>query len=132
MSYWVNTTKTIDYGIDNIIEYEGSTYATLERVGTFPMPVDLVVTYKDGSKELYYIPLNETLGNKPVEDQSIQRRDLEAWPWVNPTYTLKINRKASDIASLEIDPTLRMADVERKNNKVEIGSQIKAYEDPTK
>jgi len=132
MSYWVNTTKTIDYGIDNIIEYEGSTYATLERIGTFPMPVDLVVTYKDGSKELYYIPLNETLGNKPVEDQSIQRRDLEAWPWVNPTYTLKINRKASDIASLEIDPTLRMADVERKNNKVEIGPQIKAYEDPTK
>lgn len=132
MSYWVNTTKTIDYGIDNIIEYEGATYATLERVGTFPMPVDLVVTYKDGSKELYYIPLNETLGNKPVEDQTIQRRDLEAWPWVNPTYTLKINRKASDIVSLEIDPSQRMADVERKNNKVELSEQLKAYEDPTK
>jgi hypothetical protein len=132
MSYWVNTTKRIDYGIKTVLENEGSTFVTLERVGEFPMPIDLVVTYKDGSKELYYVPINETLGNKPVEDTSIQRRDLEAWPWVNPTYTVNIRRNASEIALLEIDPSLRLADIDRKNNMVDISQGLKAYENPTK
>jgi aminopeptidase N len=81
MSYWVNTTKKIDYTIKTVLEKEGNTYVTLERAGEFPMPVDLVVTYKDGSKELFYIPLNETLGSKPVEDKNLKRTDLTAWPW---------------------------------------------------
>jgi hypothetical protein len=127
MSYWVNTTKKIDYGIKTVIENDGATYVTLERLGEFPMPVDLVITMKDGTKELYYIPLNETQGSKPVEDQTMQRFDQEEWPWVNPTYTLKINHKPADITTLEIDPTQRMADVERKNNLVDFSKGIKAY-----
>lgn len=132
MSYWVNTTKRIDYGIKTVVEQDGNTFATLERLGEFPMPIDLVVTYKDGTQELYYVPLNETLGNKPIENTALQRRDLEYWPWVNPTYTVKIGRAAKDIAFIEIDPTQRMADIERKNNKVDISQGLKAYENPTK
>lgn len=132
MSYFINTTKRIDYGIKNIIENGTGTFVTLERIGEFPMPVDLQVTYKDGTKELFYIPLNETLGNKPVEDNTIQRNDLEAWPWVNPTYVLKLNRKASEIQSLEIDSTLRLADVDRKNNVADLGQGLQAYQDQTK
>lgn len=132
MSYWVNTTKKIDYGIKTMLAGENATFVTLERIGDFPMPIDLVVTYKDGSKELYYVPVNETLGNKQVEDKSMQRYDLKAWPWVNPSYTLKINRKSDEIASVEIDPSLRMADIERKNNKADVSQGLKAYEDPTK
>ncbi|WP_276372111.1 M1 family metallopeptidase [Chryseolinea sp. H1M3-3] len=132
MSYWINTNKTIDYGIKNVVESEGSTFISLERVGEFPMPVDLVITYKDGSKEMYYIPTNETLGNKPVEDKTIQRVDLDAWPWVYPTYTLNIQRKSEAIASIEIDPSQRMADVERKNNVVDFSKDLKPYSDNTK
>lgn len=128
MSYWVNTTKHIDYGIRTIVEDNGATFVTLERAGEFPMPVDLVVTYKDGSKELYYVPLNETLGSKPVEDKTMNRVELLAWPWVNPTYTLKVGRKSSEIASIEIDPTERMADVERKNNSVDFSKAVIPYE----
>jgi hypothetical protein len=131
-SYWINTTKRIDYSIKNALENGAETYVTLERVGEMPMPVDLMVTYKDGTQELFYIPLNETLGNKPVENKDVQRSDLEAWPWVNPTYIVKINHKAADISSIEIDPTLRMADIDRKNNKVDFSQGLKAYEDPTK
>lgn len=131
-SYWVNTTKKINYGIRSIAPTPTETFVTLERVGEFPMPVDLVVTMKDGSKEMYYIPLNETLTNKPVENKEMQRYDLQAWPWVNPTYTLKINQKAENIASIEIDPSLRMADVDRKNNKLENPEPPKPYADPTK
>ncbi len=132
MSYWINTTKRIDYGIKSVLENGAETYVTLERVGEMPMPIDLMVTYKDGTQELFYIPLNETLGNKPVENRNVQRSDLEAWPWVNPTYNVRINRRASEIVSIEIDPTLRMADIERKNNKVDLSQSLRAYEDPTK
>lgn len=131
LNYWINTTKRIDYSVKSIVSNNNETSVTLERIGELPMPTDLVVTYKDGTKELYYIPLNETLGNKPVEDKSMQRYDLPAWPWVNPTYTLKINRKGAEIVSVEIDPSLRMADIERKNNKMEM-SLVKPYEDQTK
>ncbi|MEO7989800.1 MAG: M1 family metallopeptidase [Chryseolinea sp.] len=132
LRYWMNTTKKIDYGVKNVISKDGGTFVTIDRVGDFPMPVDVVVTYTDGSKELYYIPLNETLGNKPVEDKTMQRVDLEAWPWVYPSYTLKVNRKIEEIASIEIDSTLRMADVDRKNNKVDLVTGVVVYHDTTK
>lgn len=124
--YWIHSTKTIDYGIQTVVSQGDGTLITLERVGEFPMPVDLVVTLKDGTKELYYIPMNEMMGSKPVEDRSLQRYDLLAWPWVNPTYTLQVNHPASDIATVEIDPSMRMADVNRSNNHFDAGS-IKPY-----
>lgn len=133
MSYWINTTKRINYGIKTILPGDANeTFVTLERLGEFPMPVDLVVTYKDGSKEMFYVPLNETLGNKQVEDKTMPRTDLQAWPWVNPTYTLKVGRKPQEIASLEIDPSMRLADIDRKNNLVDTESATKPFQDLTK
>ncbi len=131
LRYWINTTKKIDYGINSIVESTGSTLVTINRLGEFPMPIDVLVTYKDGTKEIFYIALNELLGNKPVEDKTITRIELDSWPWVNPTYTLKINRATSEIESIEIDPSQRMADVSRKNNKIVI-SELQPYADPTK
>ncbi|MBL7874676.1 MAG: M1 family peptidase, partial [Cyclobacteriaceae bacterium] len=128
--YWIQTTKRIDYGINLVAEKEGSTMIELQRVGEFPMPVDLLVKYKDGSEELIYIPLNEMMGGKPKEN-STKRTDLTPWPWVNPTYTFSLPTKVGKIESIEIDPSLRMADISRKNNKV-ILSEINAYKDPTK
>jgi len=116
--YWIQTTKRIDYGIGNITEKEGNTFVELKRISEFAMPIDLVVTYKDGAKELFYIPMNEMMGNKPSEDKSIKQTDYTAWPWVNPTYEVIIKRKLTEIESIEIDPSLRMADIDRKNNKV--------------
>lgn len=132
MNYFIHTTKTIDYSVRAVVENNNSTFVTLARMGDFPMPVDLLVTFKDGSKEMYYIPLNETLGNKPVESKDILRNDMVAWPWVNPTYTVRINRQPEEIASIEIDPSQRMADVNRKNNKLEFANGFQAYQDPTK
>lgn len=132
LSYFINSTKTIDYGIKNVINNGSETFVALERIGEFPMPIDLWVTYKDGSKEIFYVPMNETLGNKPVEFNDIARTDLVAWPWVNPTYVVKINRPASEISSVEIDATQRLADVDRKNNAVDLTAGLKPYEDKTK
>lgn len=116
LNYWVSTTKHIDYGIKQVIEKNNTMSVTLERIGELPMPIDLMVTYKNGAKELYYIPLNETLGSKPVEDPSIPMQELDSWAWVNPTYTFRINGKVNEIETLEIDPSQRMADVNLEDN----------------
>src|SRR5258708_30956097 len=54
--YWINTTKTIDYAIDSLWEDNGKSNIRLKMVGQLPMPLDVVMTYKDGSKEMAYIP----------------------------------------------------------------------------
>lgn len=128
--YWIGTTKRIDYAVQRVVSQQDNTLIDLQRIGEFPMPIDLMITYTDGSKEVYYIPLNEMLGNKPVEDKNMKRNDLEAWPWVNPTYTLLVKRKTSEIESVEIDPSLRMADINRKNNRLVL-SNLQPYTDST-
>jgi len=125
LSYWVNTTKKIDYGIRSIVGKSDVTIIQLERVGEFPMPVDVVVTLKDGTRKMLYIPLNETLGKKPIEDKSIARTDLDVWPWVTPTYVAQIDYPLSEIQAVEIDPSQRMADVDRKNNRIDFNSDLK-------
>ena len=118
--YWVNTTKTIDYGIDSLWEENGKSNIRLKMVGYMPMPIDVLVQYKDGSKELAYIPQYLQFGEKPVEDMSVPRTTFEAWKWTSPTYTFELTHRLLDIKSVEIDPTQRMADVDRKNNKLEL------------
>jgi len=118
--YWVNTTKTIDYGIDSLWEAGGKTKIRLKMAGKMPMPVDVLMTYKDGSKELAYIPQYSMFGEKPVEDKNIPRTSFEPWKWTSPTYTFEVSRRLTDLKIVEIDATQRMADVNRKNNKLEL------------
>ncbi|WP_338110676.1 M1 family metallopeptidase [Roseivirga pacifica] len=116
--YFVYTTKTIDYGVKEVVGENNSTKVTLEKVGLMPMPMDVVVTYKDGTKEVHYMALRMMRGEKPAEtnDPRVVHAD---WPWTNPTYEFSIDRPLSDIISVEIDPSKRMADVNRDNNKWE-------------
>lgn len=118
--YWVSSTKTIDYGIDSLWEAAGKTNIRLSDIGLMPMPLDVMITFKDGAKEMHYIPMNLMYGAKPVEDPSVSRKVYEPWKWTSPYYTIQTDRKFADIAVVEIDPSQRMADVERKNNKLEL------------
>jgi hypothetical protein len=118
--YWINSTKTIDYGIDSLWEEGGKTKVRLIRIGLMPMPIDLQITFKDGSKELHYISMNLMYGEKPVEDSAISRKIYEPWKWTHSTYTIETNKKLSDFTVVEIDASQRMADVERKNNRLEL------------
>jgi hypothetical protein len=117
--YWVNTTKTIDYSVDSLWEQNGKTNIRLRMIGQMPMPIDVLLQYKDGSKELVYIPQLIMFGQKPQED-STTRTIKEPWKWTHPTYTFEVSQKLFDIKSIEIDPTWRMADMNRKNNKLEL------------
>jgi aminopeptidase N len=118
--YWVNSTKTIDYAIDSLWEEGGKSRIRLKRLGKMPMPVDLVIQYKDGSKEIAYIPMYLMFGAKTAEDPGISRTVFGAWKWTHPTYIVELPRKLAEMKVVEIDPSQRMADVNRKNNKLDI------------
>jgi len=118
--YWVNTTKTIDYAIDSLYEVAGATNIRLRRTGMVPMPVDLKVTFKDGSSEWHYVPLSLMFGAKPAEEGQTPRTVGEPWKWTHPTYEVVSKRVLTDIVSVEIDPSHRMADLDRRNNKLEL------------
>jgi hypothetical protein len=118
LEYFVKTTKVIDYGIDSVTGDHGHTRIRLRRIGQMPMPIDLVITYKDGHQEMQYIPMYMMFGKKPNEDSSVHRVVHPAWPWTNPVYDMVVPGAKSAIESIEIDPSHRMADVDRSNNKV--------------
>ena len=116
--YWVNTTKKIDYTIDSLWEENNTTKIRIRRIGQLPMPIDIVLTKKDGSKEYHTIPLNLMFGAKK-EDEGIQPIVHEEWRWTHPTYVIETKTILRDFIKVEIDPTQRMADVDRRNNSLE-------------
>lgn len=122
--YFVNSTRTIDYSINEVRSDGKTTDVMLVREGEMPMPLDVKVTYKDGSEQLYNIPLRIMRGNKVLSEGTTL---LEDWPWTHPTYTLSIDRPADEIESIEIDPEKEMADVERSNNAVELTDSSSYY-----
>jgi hypothetical protein len=118
--YWVNTTKTIDYGIDSLWEEGTGINIRLKRIGKMPMPQDVLVEFKNGQKILCYIPQFDMFGSKPQEDTTITRTVYEPWRWTHPEYVFKVEGKIADLKSIEIDPSQRMADLERRNNRLEV------------
>ncbi|WP_114788886.1 M1 family metallopeptidase [Niabella yanshanensis] len=114
--FWVNSIKTIDYAIDNVREENGKINIRLRNKGLIPMPVDLVVTREDGKQELYYIPMDLMYGAKP-EENATPRKTYPVWRWTSETYVITTDLKKEEIATIEIDPSQRMADVNRQNNK---------------
>lgn len=117
--YFVNTTKTIDYSIDSLWEEGGKSKISIKRIGDVPMPLDIVLTFKDGSQQLHYVPMYLMFGSKPAED-SMQRKVYPAWKWTHPVYVIEFDKRLSELTVAEIDPSYRMADVDRRNNKLEL------------
>ena len=119
--FFVNTNKTIDYGIDSLWDEGGKLKIRLRNSGTMPMPVDLELTYKDGTKELAYIPQYLMFGAKKNEQPTVKMTEGIPWKWTHPTYIIEIDRKLMDLKKVEIDPLKRSADMERRNNVLELG-----------
>jgi hypothetical protein len=117
--YWINTIKPVDYSIGNITYENGKTQILLNRIGKMPMPIDVLLTFKDGTKEVHYIPLDMMYGEKPAED-STSRFIHEPWKWTHPQYVFETMRNLKDLRSVEIDPSKRMADINQANNSLRI------------
>ncbi|HVF81574.1 MAG TPA: M1 family metallopeptidase [Flavisolibacter sp.] len=117
---WVYSTKTIDYGIDSLWEAAGATNIRLSKIGVMPMPVDVKITFKDGSSQWHYVPAYQMFGVKPPDAGQENRKSYPAWKWTSPTFVIATDKKLTDITTVEIDPTFRLADIHGKNNKIEL------------
>lgn len=113
---WTQTTNTIDFGIKNVNVTDIKTTVELERIGKMPMPLDILVTFEDGTKTSFYIPntLMRWIKDNPYPE--IQRTVLKGWDWANPMYSFDIQTNGKKIQSIVIDPSNLMADVNKKNN----------------
>jgi hypothetical protein len=59
-------------------------------------------------------------GAKAAEDSLISRKVYSPWKWTHATYVIESSRRLTDFSIVEIDPSLRLADIDRKNNKLEL------------
>ncbi|MEO0526942.1 MAG: M1 family metallopeptidase [Bacteroidota bacterium] len=114
---WTQTTNTIDYGIKEVIAGDGNkTKITLERIGPMPMPLDILVVYKDGTQETFYTPLRIMRGEKENPYPQLNRTILPDWPWAYPTYGFVIEKPFDSISGVVINPSRLMADVNPEND----------------
>lgn len=104
LNEWTQTLHTIDYGVKSV---DGKTI-TLERIGKMPMPMDVEVTYADGSTEEFNIPLEMMRGSKPTTATV-----LKDWGWAYPTYSFDVSK---EVKSIVIDKSGLMADINLENN----------------
>ena len=112
---WTQTTNTIDYKIARVSELKNKTIIDLERIGMMPMPLEILISYKNGKKQIHYIPIGIMRGEKtPRPDiEWILHKD---WTWSNPNYKLIINSTLDSVEKITIDPSNLMADVDKSNN----------------
>jgi len=118
---WTKTNNTIDYAVKSIEKNGKKTKINLERIGIMPMPVEVEVTFDDGHKKRFYIPVQMMRGEKPVQKPT---KVLSDWPWAYPTYSFTIDNN-SNIQQIIIDPDQKVADVNMKNNRLSIEKREK-------
>jgi hypothetical protein len=112
---WIGTTKHLDYAIDNVAEQNGKVVVQLVNKDQRPMPVEVLVSFKDGSEEIYYIPLRMMRGDK-IFTNATKTTKLPDWPWTNPSYNITIDASLSEISKIVLDPNKGMVDIDYSNN----------------
>lgn len=123
--YFVNTTHTIDYDIEDM---RGKS-VIIRRKGKMPMPLDVTVKTKDGKEYRYYIPLDLMRGEKKGDRFFDRFKVMSDWPWTHETYSLNIEQNIRDIDKVEIDISARMAETDRENN---VYPRVMVQKDPVK
>lgn len=114
LNFWTATTKTIDYSVK-----KKGNKIILTREGQMPMPIDLIIYYQNGDKENHYIPVDLMLGEKKQNEYAGSQRILHrAWTWTNPKYDFTLDTRGRKIDKIVLDPSMRMADIRRKNNSL--------------
>lgn len=113
---WTQTTNQIDYAIKNVESRKKKSVITLERIGLMPMPLEILVRYKDGDEEFYYIPISLMRGEKSKPEYADKWIQLEDWSWAYKKYEFEIKSKMESIKSIDINPTGLLADVDTSNN----------------
>lgn len=120
LEYWTQSTKHLDYAVKSVEKNKKGTTIELERKGDMIMPVDIKIEYVNGDIEYYSIPLSLMYGHKEDKYDEKKIKPLDAWKWVNPTYSFDLDVKTKEIKSVEIDPFGKSADLNLDNNKFSV------------
>jgi len=114
--YFVGTTKTMDYAIDTVLASKVETEIVLERVGLFPMPCEVTVSFDNGKDCVYYIPIDLMRGEKFKGDLPENWTLQEDWHWVDKTYSLKFKNPNMKVVKVIIDSKNQTIDTDKNNN----------------
>ena len=113
---WTRTDHKVDYGLD-ISSLQSDRVITLKRKARMPMPLDVEVSFSDGTKDMYYIPTDLMHGNKKFNSNNVYF--MQPWAWASPEYDFVVqgNKK---VVKVEIDPSKRLADYNQMDNSIDI------------
>ena len=117
IDYWVKTTHHIDYSLETKKKDDGKILLSVNRIGKIPMPIEIEVLYQDLSTDIYYIPLSIMRGEKDNSNGKFIL--LEDWEWVNESYQIDLDDSDKKIKKIEINPSGKLADVNKSNNIIE-------------
>ncbi len=120
IDYWIKTTHTIDYSLEIKQRNENEISVSVNRIGKMPMPIEIEVTYEDFSRKTFYIPLSIMRGEKINDSSKEEFILLDDWEWVNNTYEINFDTKIKKINKIEINPSGKMADINKSNNKIDL------------
>jgi hypothetical protein len=113
---WTQTTNKINYAINKIEKNKNKSVITLERIGLMPMPLEVLLSYKDGSEEYYYIPISLMRGEKEQPKYAKSWIQLNDWSWAYKKYSFEIDHKFESIKSVDINPTGLIGDTDNLND----------------
>jgi hypothetical protein len=114
LDYFINKNGVSDYAIDSVVIVSDKLYLFISRVNNFPLPVDFKIEFSDGSDKFFSIPSDLMLNHKNTDYFSFQVINL--WKWLSDSYQFSFELGGKKIIKIEIDPSQRIADINRKNN----------------
>ncbi len=114
LEYFIYSTKYPDYAVDTLVGEKGGSIIKLVNKGDFPMPIDVEIQFSDGTNQIFHIPMDMMLGEKGSDYYDFNV--LPVWNWVAPEYEFSIDAGPDKIEKIIIDPSKRMADIDRENN----------------
>jgi len=112
---WTQTTNKIDYAVSAVNTVEKGTQILLKRKELMPMPLEVLIQYKNGETELHYIPISLLRGEKenPYTIDWIVQKD---WNWANLEYSFVVDKPKEEVQVIVIDPSNLMADIDKNDN----------------
>ncbi len=114
--YFVNTTKTIDYSVENVYEENNANIVSIRRIGDMPVPIEVEIETMDGQFQYWYISHDLTRQMQyPIKGTEIQWISAPFWNWVENKYLIVLPQ-GKQIKKVTIDPYRNWADIERENN----------------
>lgn len=117
---WINSTRTLDYAVNGVLQRNDSTFITVERKGEMLMPLDVAVTDLSGQPRFFHIPLSLMLGARPEQPMGLAWTALPPWSWPAPTYTFAVPLRLDQVKEVAVDPFDRLADKDRTNDRLRL------------